>query len=330
MKQERGIGAGRAECMNLKGERSMIISASRRTDIPTHYSQWLINRIREGYVIVRNPMNPRQVSRISLSPDVVDGIVFWTKNPLPMMERLDELRDYMYIFQFTLNAYGRDVEPNVPHKSKVMIPVFQRLSDAIGPERVLWRYDPILLSDTYTMEHHVRCFEVMARRLEGYTKRCTISFLDSYRSMEKNARALGLQPLTQERQEALAQALAPIARHHGLEIVTCAEAGDFSRYGIGHGSCIDRALFEHLLGCPLAAGRDKGQRPACGCMESIDIGAYNTCGNGCLYCYANHSQSAVRANLAAHDPASPLLCSTLASNDVIAERRIYSIRMKRG
>lgn len=165
---------------------AMIISASRRTDIPTYYSDWLLNRVKAGYVYVRNPMNAHQISRISLSPEVVDGIVFWTKNPTPMLDKLDALRDYMYYFQFTLNSYGTDVERNIPSKNNVIIPAFQRLSDLIGPGRVIWRYDPIFLSKTYTMNYHIRYFEELAKRLSPYTKKCTISFLDIYRNTEKN------------------------------------------------------------------------------------------------------------------------------------------------
>ena len=130
----------------------MIISASRRTDIPTYYSEWFFNRIKEGYALVRNPMNAHQISKISLNPDVVDGIVFWTKNPTPMLDKLDRLKDYTYYFQFTLNAYGQDVEASIPSKNNVVIPAFQKLSDMIGPEKVIWRYDPIYLNETYKFE----------------------------------------------------------------------------------------------------------------------------------------------------------------------------------
>ena len=169
---------------NKEGEK-MIISASRRTDIPTYYSEWFFNRIEEGYALVRNPMNAHQISKISLRPDVVDGIVFWTKNPTPMMTKLDRLKDYTYYFQFTLNAYGQDVEASIPSKNNVIIPAFQKLSDMIGPEKVIWRYDPIFLNETYTFEYHIHYFEELAKRLSPYTKKCTISFLDFYRNTEK-------------------------------------------------------------------------------------------------------------------------------------------------
>ena len=156
----------------------MIISASRRTDIPTYYSDWFFNRIKDGYVCIRNPMNIHQISKVSLDPTVVDGIVFWTKNPIPMMGRLDELRDYMYYFQFTVNPYGPDVEQNVPSKSKIIIPTFKELSKKIGKNRVIWRYDPIFLTQKYSIEYHEKFFSKMAEILSAYTDKCIISFLD--------------------------------------------------------------------------------------------------------------------------------------------------------
>lgn len=304
----------------------MIISASRRTDIPTYYSTWFMNRVREGYVCARNPMNAHQVSRISLSPEVVDGIVFWTKNPLPMLGKLRELdeRGYMYYFQFTLNSYATDVERNVPSKEQVVVPAFQRLADAIGPERVIWRYDPILLSDTYTVEHHIRYFEKLAKRLSPYTRQCTISFLDLYRNTEKNLAPLGLRPFPVETQDRLAGEIAAIAHGCGLRVETCAEGIDLARHGIEHARCIDDRLFARLLRCPLKLQKDKNQRLECGCAESIDIGAYNTCRNGCRYCYANFNEGAVHTNSEKHDPASPLLIGAIGPEDRVTERKVSS------
>lgn len=293
--------------MVLGFEDDMIISASRRTDIPTYYSEWFLKRIKAGYVYVRNPMNPHQISQINLSPEVVDGIVFWTKNPSPMLDRLVELNDYMYYFQFTLNSYGVDVEENIPNKSKVIIPAFQRLSDSIGPDRVIWRYDPIFLSRLYTVDYHIRYFEELAKRLSPYTRKCTISFLDLYRNTEKNIAILAPDKFSVERQTQLAKTIAKIAHSYGLRIDTCAEEIDLSQYGIEHAKCIDDCLFSQLLQCPLEIKKDKNQRLGCGCAESVDIGAYNTCQNGCKYCYANYSSKAVYMSSKNHDPDSPLL-----------------------
>ncbi len=302
----------------------MIISASRRTDIPTYYSEWFFNRIRQGYVLVRNPMNPHQISKICLTPDVVDGIVFWTKNPIPMLSKLDLLKEYMYYFQFTLNAYGQDIEPGVPSKNDEIIPAFQKLSDKIGANRVIWRYDPILLTKNYTAEYHIRYFEKLAKRLSPYTQKCTISFLDFYRNTEKNLADLSVQKATLETLESLAQSLAQIAHSYGLKIDTCAEKVDLQKYGIDHAHCIDGSLFEELLDCPLKTHKDKNQRLECGCIESVDIGAYNTCQNGCRYCYANHNFKAVRTNTQKHDPNSPLLIGEVGPNDKITEKKTGS------
>lgn len=305
----------------------MIISASRRTDIPTYYSDWLLNRIKAGYVYVRNPMNAHQVSKISLSPEVVDGIVFWTKNPIPMLDKLDALKDYMYYFQFTLNSYGTDVERNIPSKNDVIIPAFQRLSDLIGPDRVIWRYDPIFLSEAYTMDYHIHYFEELAKRLSPYTKKCTISFLDFYRNTEKNISALAPGRFPVEQQEELAKGISEIAHGYGLRLDTCAEEIELQQYGIDHARCIDDRLLGQLIQCPLSVKKDKNQRLECGCIESLDIGAYNTCRNGCRYCYANHSERLVGMNVGKHNPDSPLLIGEVEPDDKITERKMFSCKV---
>lgn len=308
----------------------MIISASRRTDIPTYYSEWFMNRIREGYALARNPMNAHQVSRISLSPEVVDGIVFWTKNPALMLDKLPQLEDYMYYFQFTLNAYEQDVEAGVPLKHKYIVPTFQRLSEMIGPERVVWRYDPILLSDKYTFDYHVKYFELLAKKLAPYTQKCTISFLDMYVKTERNVAGLNIQPWTLELQDAMAKSLAEIAHSYGLELETCAEGIELEKYGIKHAHCIDGELFAKLLGCPLKVGKDKNQRKECGCVDSVDIGAYNTCRNGCRYCYANFNAKMVQNNQQRHNPLSPLLLGELQPDDKVTERKMTSCLERQG
>ena len=220
----------------------MIISVSRRTDIPAFYADWFFRRLREGFVLVRNPGNPHQVSRVPLTPDAVEGFVFWTKNPAPMLKGLPLLKNRAYYVQFTLNAYGRDVERYVPSKRDVIIPVFRELAGRIGRERVIWRYDPVFFSRTYTFEYHVRFFDRLAGLLAPFTERCIISFLDLYRNTRKGMAPLGLIDVSPERQEALAAVLADIARSRGLRLETCAETMDLSRYGIGHGKCVDAAL----------------------------------------------------------------------------------------
>ncbi|MBE6929573.1 MAG: DUF1848 domain-containing protein [Ruminococcaceae bacterium] len=304
----------------------MLISASRRTDIPAFYTPWLLHRLRDGFACVRNPMNPRQVSRIALTPDVVDGLILWTKNPTPLLPHLDALRDYLYIFQFTLTAYGRDIEGAVPSKNDVLIPAFQELARRIGPERMIWRYDPILFTPTYTPEYHLHYFAKIARRLTGCTSRCVISFIDMYRSIAAPMREIGLYSLPEPELRAFAGQLAAIARDCGMVMETCAEKIDLEDVGIRHGHCIDPRHFELLIGCGLKLSRDKNQREECGCAASIDIGSYGTCPGGCLYCYANHSVSTLMKNRHAYDPASPILCDTLTAEDVVREREVKPIK----
>ena len=304
----------------------MIISASRRTDIPTYYSEWFFNRIREGFVYVRNPMNIHLISEISLHPDVVDGIVFWTKNPIPMIDRLNELDRYVYYFQFTLNSYGVDVEPNIPSKKEIIIPAFQKLSKAVGKDRIIWRYDPIFLNEKYTIKYHIKYFKLLAERLSGCTEKCTISFIDLYKNTQRNIAPLHIQTPTNEQIKILMSEFSQIANETGILIDTCSEKIDLEKFGITPAHCIDQARFERLGNYSLKIGKDKNQRQECGCIASIDIGAYNTCKNGCLYCYANFSQKTVYANNKLHDPKSPLLFGSVGQDDVIKLRDVHSCR----
>ncbi len=290
----------------------MIISASRRTDIPAFYSEWMENRLKAGYVLTRNPRNPHQISRISLTPEEVDGIVFWTKNPTPMLDRLSVLKDYSYYFQFTLTPYGKDVEPGLPDKTRVMIPVFQELASRAGKERVIWRYDPIFFSRAHTPEWHLQRFHEMAARLSGYTEECVISFLDYYRNTEKQMQGLGLTELPSEEKAVFLRKLAQAAAGYGLRLKACAEDPAFGALGLLPSSCVDAARLERIRGSQKQIGccsgndggsrdsgrsphsRDRNQRPLCGCAPSVDIGVYNTCAHGCRYCYANYNPGAIR------------------------------------
>jgi len=304
----------------------MIISASRRTDIPTYYSDWFFNRLKEQYVLVRNPMNIHQISKINLSPNVIDGIVFWTKNPLPMMPRLSELAPYNYYFQFTLNAYGKDVEPHIPSKNKVIIPAFQKLSSIIGKERIVWRYDPIFFNKKYTLEYHCKYFKRLAEKLGNYTEKCTVSFLDLYRNTARNIEPLRIDDDSQLRQMEIMQRFSEIANEFGIYIDTCAERMDFEKFDISHAHCIDKERLERIGNYDLSIKKDQNQRQECGCISSIDIGSYNNCKNGCLYCYANYSHNTVTNNAKKHNPMSPLLMGDVEANDTIKERDIKSCK----
>ena len=306
----------------------MILSVSRRTDIPNYYSEWFINRMKEGYLYVRNPMNIHQVSKINLSPQVVDCIVFWTKNPLPMLDKLHDLQNYKYYFQFTLTSYGRDIEPNLPDKRKQIIGTFCRLSSEIGKEKVIWRYDPIIFTDRYTEEYHIKAFQAIAEALKGYTDKVVISFVDLYAKTKKNMKGINIVNPESIRFEKFVSKLSEIARENKMKIAACAEEIDLTPYGIEHNCCIDRELIENIIGCKINAKKDKNQRGECGCIESIEIGTYNTCRTGCKYCYANDSNDRVSDNWQKYNPQSPLLCAKITAEDKITERKVMSLKEK--
>jgi DNA repair photolyase len=296
----------------------MIVSASRRTDIPACYPEWFMNRIRDGYFCSVNPFNPKQVSTHSLRPEDVEMIVFWTKNPLPLLRHLRELDDlgYCYYFQFTLNDYPIWLEPGLPPLAQ-RIEAFIELSDALGSKRVIWRYDPIVLSTETPVDFHIERVGRIAQRLKARTERLTISFLDFYkkitprlRELEK-ARGVGLWDIADGNHDDdlshLCRALKRLALENRLEITTCAENVDLDRFGIWHGSCIDGSLITQLTGTSQDYNKDLGQRKECLCASSVDMGAYNTCRNRCRYCYANSSDDAVRRAVARHLASSPAL-----------------------
>ena len=305
----------------------MIISISRRTDIPAFYADWFYNRLRAGYLLVRNPMNLRNVSKVRLTADVVDAFVFWTKNPLPMARRLDELAVYPYYFQFTLTGYGTDIEPGVPDKRRVLLPAFKDLAARLGKKRVIWRYDPIFFSVKYTPEYHLACFEVLAAELHNSTERCVISFMDSYRNTKRNAQQLDAIEYGSEELYVFAGQLAGIAAKYGLKLQTCADGMDLTALGITPSACIDKVLLEDIGGFKLDVKKDANQRAECCCAASIDIGAYNTCPGGCLYCYANYNAPLVQTNIGAHNKTSPLLSGTLTPQDVLTERKMKSCKI---
>lgn len=306
----------------------MILSVSRRTDIPNYYSDWFFNRLKKGFLFVRNPMNAHQVSSIDLSPSVIDCIVFWTKNPTNMINKLDELKGYDYYFQFTVTGYGQDVEQHLPDKKKVIIPTFKELSRKIGKERVIWRYDPILINRKYTQEYHVKAFADIAQDLSEYTEKVVISFVDLYAKTQRNTKDLNIRELSSDEMLSLGRELAQIAKAHNLKIESCAEGIDLLSVGIERGHCVDRELIERITGFKMKCEKDKNQRAECGCFDSIDIGSYNTCQNGCKYCYANFNQDRVKQNAEKYNVASPILCGKLNIEDKVTERAMQSFKVR--
>lgn len=299
----------------------LVISASRRTDIPNHYASWFFQRLREQYVLVRNVRDFHQVRRIDLSPGAVACFVFWSKNPAPLMERLDELSAYPYYIHYTITGYGADIEPRIPPIGE-SVDRFRQLADRIGHDRIIWRYDPVFISKSYPVGYHVESFSYIARKLEGYTTRCVFSFMDTYRNTEAHAGVIAAIPLEEYSMRSLVANFASETHAHGMEISTCAEPYDFADLGIAHGSCVDPVLVERLSGYSMTERRDKGQRPHCRCAPSVDIGMYNTCLNLCAYCYANYSQRLVHGNYAQARSGSPLLVGTLGKGDMVDNRPV--------
>jgi DNA repair photolyase len=289
-------------------ETAMIISASRRTDLPALYGEWFMHRIRAGYCLVLNPFNARQVSRVSLEPRDVDVIVFWTRNPRPMFRHLSELdqRGYRYVFHYTLLGYPRFIERGTPALESSMA-TFRELSERIGPHRITWRYDPIFLTSLTDDSFHRETFQKIAETLRGYTGRTVTSIMERYRKLTRRLKELhsqGVHELEWPEQNwgPLLRDLSGIARHNGMSLSACAQERDLSPFGIEPGRCIDGLELSRIFGLPLDSRRDPSQRPSCGCTVSRDIGAYDTCVFGCVYCYATASFDKARAFLARHDP----------------------------
>lgn len=303
----------------------MIISASRRTDIPAFFSDWFFNRVSEGFLLTRNPMNTHQISRISLSPNIVDCIVFWSKNPKRMLDRLHLIKRYNYYFQFTITSYGQQLEPNVPTLDEA-IDIFKILYLKIGNKRVIWRYDPIILAENIDLQYHVNTFEHIARRLSGKTRRCVISFVDMYKKTIRNISSVSINNITSRNMLDLARELSMIAARYDIELFSCAEEIDLLSHGIKHGKCIDDKLIEEVFGFTLQIDKDKNQRAECGCVASVDIGAYNTCPHGCLYCYANFNPEMVRKNYSLHNQQSPLLFGEIKPDDKITDKKAPSCK----
>lgn len=285
-----------------------------RTDIPAFYSEWFINRIKAGYVLVRNPYRPERITRFELDPEVVDCIAFCTKNPAPMLPRMDAIKDFGQYWFVTITPYGREIEPNVPDKEKVMED-FIRLSQIAGVDSVGWRYDPIFIYGRYTLEYHISAFEQMAKKLSGYTKVCVISFIDLYEKVKRNFPQVRSVSLCQRAE--IGKAFAEIGRRYGITVKACAEGEDLAKYGVDCSGCMTKETFEKAIGYRLHIPKKKSPRAECSCVLGTDIGAYDTCGHLCRYCYANSDRRNVMRNLSAHDPLSPLLVGQLGAGEKV-------------
>lgn len=285
-----------------------------RTDIPAFYSEWFMNRIREGYVLVRNPYRPDWITRYELSPDVVDCLAFCTKNPAPMLRYIDELKRFHQYWFVTITPYDKDIEPNVPPKEQVMQD-FAALSEAVGTNRIAWRYDPIFIDDKYTIERHISDFETICRALSGYTNVCVISFIDLYEKVMRNFPQV--RTVSSLERIAIGKTFAETGSRYGITIKACGEGNDLARYGVDCNGCMTKETFEQAIGSRIDVPKKKSQRAECSCVLGTDIGAYDTCGHLCRYCYANSNRENVRRNMKIHNPKSPFLVGNLNDGEII-------------
>lgn len=295
----------------------MILNTGARTDTAQYFGEWLLRRFEEGFVYTRNPLFPNKVTRYELSPDKIDAVLFCSKNYAPILPRLHEITDkYRTYFHYTITAYGKDVEPGVPSIDE-SIETLIALSKAVGKQKVAWRYDPVLLTKQYTIDVHAKTFEHIAAKVAPYIDRCIFSFVEMYKKLATNMPEIV--PLTETDKRKIAEILGSTAARYGLPIQTCGTNGDYSQFGIARSGCATLEILGAANGCEFKSLKHKGLRQGCHCIESRDIGAYDTCLNGCKYCYANQSPQKAADNYKLHDPHSPILLGTLRLTDEITQ-----------
>lgn len=294
----------------------MILFVCGRTDIPAFYSNWFINRVKAGFVDVRNPFNQKLVSRIYFSD--VDLIMFCSKNPLPMINKLDTLK-VPVLFHVTITSYGKDVEPNIPDK-RLIIEGVKKLSLVLGIDNVVVRYDPIFLSDKYNVDYHIKAFDKLCKNLNGYVNKIIVSFMDEYKNVRSNKNILKYRAFTREDYKKIGEAFSKSAMDNGMSVQTCFEDEDLTQYGFVKGECLSHELAYILTGKKFKSSNVRKEKK-CECVQMVDIGDYNSCMHMCKYCYANYDEKAVSSNFERHDDNSSLLIGTIQSDDVIKVRK---------
>lgn len=294
----------------------MILNVSGRTDIVAFYSKWFLNRLKEGYVDVRNPFNPNLVSRIDF--DDVDLILFCTKNPIPIVDKLGDIK-IPYIFHVTITPYKDDIEPNLPSKSKI-IEAVKKISTRVGIDNIYVRYDPIFISEKYNTEYHIKAFTKLCSLLKGYVKTIIVSFIDNYQNVRKNLPYLKYRSFTEEDYKLIGENFSKIAKDNNMVIQTCFEERNLTEYGFIKGECMSKELAFKLTGKTYKKWQAR-KGNACNCVELVDIGVYNSCNHLCKYCYANYDESKVKENINNHDINSSLLIGHINSDDIIKPRK---------
>lgn len=294
----------------------MILNVSGRTDIVAFYSKWFLNRLKEGYVDVRNPFNPNLVSRIDF--DDVDLILFCTKNPIPIVDKLGDIK-IPYIFHVTITPYKDDIEPNLPSKSNI-IEAVKKISTRVGIDNIYVRYDPIFISEKYNIEYHIKAFTKLCSLLKGYVKTIIVSFIDNYKNVRKNLPYLKYRSFTEEDYKLMGENFSKIAKDNNMVIQTCFEERNLTEYGFIKGECMSKELAFKLTGKTYKKWQAR-KGNACNCVELVDIGVYNSCNHLCKYCYANYDESKVKENINNHDINSSLLIGHINSDDIIKPRK---------
>ena len=253
-----------------------------------------------------------------LDPAVIDMMVFCTKNPSPMFDSFALLEPFDTFWFVTITPYGKEIEPHVPGKERVL-DSFLHMSGLVGAKRMSWRYDPIFITEKYSVDYHLQQFEYMAGRLRGSTHQCVVSFIDLYEKTKRNFPAA--RAVTAAEQRTLIDAFSAIAAENDLQIHLCCENESLVRPNVDADGCLSQKVLEDALGCRLIVPKKKGARQECSCLLGADIGAYNTCGHGCLYCYANYDRETVQRNRMLHDKNSPFLIGNLQEGDVIKDAK---------
>ncbi len=296
----------------------MILNVSGRTDIVAHYMPWFLKRYQEGYVDVRNPFYPKQVSRIYFTD--VDAIMFCTKNPLPLLDHLTEFTKPL-LLHVTLTPYQKEIEPGIVPSKKDIIKAIQKISAIIGKNRIVVRYDPIFLSDKYNIQYHNRCFKRLCDALDGYIETIIVSFIDDYKNVRKNKNILKNHDFSEDDLRMIGTSFSAIAKSHHIKVQTCFEDRNLVEYGFVKGECLSHTLAFQLTGRTDFKTLKSRKGNKCQCVEMVDIGAYNTCRHFCKYCYANFDESKVHTNITLHNPNSSILIGEIKPDDIIKIRK---------
>ena len=300
----------------------MILNTGLRTDIPGFFSEWFYNRIEEGFVYVRNPYVKNQIYSYRLDPELIDCIIFCTKNPKPMFENLEKIDKFNQYWHITITPYEKEIEPNVPPINDVL-ESFKYLSKKLGKENVTLRYDPIFINEKYTLEKHIESFEYIINSLSGYTTEAIISFIDLYEKTKRNfPKAI---EVTKDERLKLGKEFAQIGKKNNITIKTCVEGSELDKFGIDSSGCMTKEVIERAINKNLNVPKQKARNGECYCLLNNDIGEYNTCDHGCLYCYANSNKRLVKRNLKLHDPKSPILIGEIKEDDIIKEMKQKSL-----